>query len=474
MTQRGTWTTRGFDAFREGTFDNAGQDLYVSRAGVLQRLHQLDLNGDGKADLLVCNSQNHWESPPCYGYTWPLQAAERLEIPSAGSISGAVADLNGDGYDDLVLAMDYNGSRTDLNAFVYYGGPEGLGEHRKTELPAPQARSVVCGDFNGDGKPDLAIVCAGKLRVFYQTPLGFEPLRFADLDLPLAQLAAADLDGDGYDDLYAFGADGQALILWGGAEGLAADRVTEVRAARVAPAEAAEEDLTPEAEAVQPVGALPRVMSLGGKPHLFLPELKRFLLVPVAPDRTLGEPLAYPCAGAIAVAMGDATGDGHDDLAVASREARPEGERSWLVPGTAGGFDWDTALALPSAGACDVAIGDLDGDGRAEIVLCQDRTPDSFTHHSLVYRLQPDGAVAEIARLESHDARRVFIARPSPHPLPQVLIVNHRARRSGGDVDPVIYFYDDGFSADNCRRSRAGTAWMPSRWTWTTMAWRRS
>jgi len=54
-----TWTTRGFESFRQGQFGNAGQNLYVSRAGVLQRIHQYDLNGNGYLDLVFCNT-----SPP--------------------------------------------------------------------------------------------------------------------------------------------------------------------------------------------------------------------------------------------------------------------------------------------------------------------------------------------------------------------------------------------------------------------------
>ena len=46
-----TWTIQGFDAFRRGTFGNAGQNLYVSKAGVLQRIYRFDVNGDGWFDL---------------------------------------------------------------------------------------------------------------------------------------------------------------------------------------------------------------------------------------------------------------------------------------------------------------------------------------------------------------------------------------------------------------------------------------
>ena len=64
-----TWITEGFSAFRAGEFGNAGQNLYVSRAGVLQRILRFDLDGDGWLDLVLCNSQNHSECPPTYVYT---------------------------------------------------------------------------------------------------------------------------------------------------------------------------------------------------------------------------------------------------------------------------------------------------------------------------------------------------------------------------------------------------------------------
>ena len=51
-----TWTTHGFEAFRAGTFGNAGHNLYVSRAGILQCIHHFD--------LVICNNQAHYEMPP--------------------------------------------------------------------------------------------------------------------------------------------------------------------------------------------------------------------------------------------------------------------------------------------------------------------------------------------------------------------------------------------------------------------------
>ncbi|MDE2728847.1 MAG: VCBS repeat-containing protein, partial [Gemmatimonadota bacterium] len=116
-----SWITRGFEAFRRGAFSNGGQNLYVSRAGVLQRIHQFDLDRDGYVDLVFCNSQNHGEKPPVTVYHDVFGRTTSRFLPSDGARTGVVADLNGDGYDDLVVGMFYNGIRRDLNAFLYYG-----------------------------------------------------------------------------------------------------------------------------------------------------------------------------------------------------------------------------------------------------------------------------------------------------------------------------------------------------------------
>ena len=164
-TPNGVWIERSFSDFSDGTFGNAGQNLYVSRRGVLQRIYRYDVNRDGFFDLVFCNAQNHWEKPPAYVYANPLkEPTRRVKLPSDGSRTGTMADLDGDGFADLVLGMWQNGIRKDLNAFVYFGSPRGLSERRHLQLPAPRCQSVAAGDFNGDGNPDIAFLLLKTLR----------------------------------------------------------------------------------------------------------------------------------------------------------------------------------------------------------------------------------------------------------------------------------------------------------------------
>ncbi len=457
------WRTYGFEDFRRGECGNAGQNLYVSRAGVLQRIHQFDLNRDGYPDLIFCNSQNHWEKPPATVYRDIFGEPQRIELPSDGALAGAAVDLNGDGYDDLVLAMQYNGATFDTNAFVYYGAPDGWSERRMAHLPAPSCTAVAAGDFNGDGRPDLAFLCKGKLRLFYQTPLGLEPKRFVDLDIAGEQAAADDLDGDGYADLIVRDKEGGIRIYWGSPAGIQPDASTPVPCAAgiPRPADGADAELAKYAEWVSDAQPLVRSLRLAGQVYLFIPQRERTVLLPLAAGRAFGEPLILDCPQAMAAAVGDVNGDGYADLVIAGRQPWEGGQCSWVYWGGPAGFSDARRSRLSSYRACDVAVGDLDGDGCAEIVICQNQTPESFTHEARVYRGGPAGVGETPVRLVTEDARRAFIVRSSADPMPQVVFVNHSARAVKGHIPIYVYHGGPaGFAPDRRWEIPAGGAVM--------------
>jgi FG-GAP-like repeat len=464
----GAWTTRGFEAFRRGSFGDAGKNLYVSRAGVLQRIHCFDLNGDGYVDLPFCNSQEHWETPPTYVYQEPLLATAPVELNTEGARCGTLADLNGDGYDDLVLGMYYNGARKDLNAYIYYGSPQGLTEARRQLLPAPACTAVAAGDFDGDGRPDLAFLCAGKLRIFYQTMPAFEPKQFVDLEIVGEDLAAHDLDGDGYADLVVRQSDGQVKVYWGGPAGIMPGTVTTVPIAPEEPQSGLQATLETSyltfEESMEDARPFVKVLQVA-KSHqigrevllLFVARSKMAYLVPALPGRAFGPPIALPAHRTLSAAIGDADGDGYNDLVLACREQEDDREYSWIFWGGPDGFTASRTTRVPSQCACDVALADLNGDGRDEIVLCQHHDGESYTTHSLVYRVMPDRSISETVRLVTHDARRVLVSHAAPSRKPQIIFVNAASRRRLGDLPISIYLGGpDGF----CRERR----WTPRAW----------
>ena len=473
------WITRGFKAFRRGTFGNGGQNLYVSRAGVLQRIHQFDLDRDGHVDLVFCNSQDHGEKPPVSVYEDALGRADCRFLPSDGGRTGAVADLNGDGYDDLVVGMFYNGIRRDLNAYLYYGGPDGYGEGRVQYLPAPYCTSVAAGDFNGDGKPDLAFVSDGRLRLFYQTALGFEPKGFRDLDAAADQVAAdqveaGDLDGDGCADLVVRDREGKVSVCWGGPDGIDPNRSLKIpidadppdtRASASADTEHGgySEDVDPAASAdtehggypedVDPAVPLVSVVRIHATPHVFVARSDAAWLVPFHAGREPGAPARLSCRNAFAIAAGDVDGDGRTDLVVACVDRHDGSECSWLYHGAVDGFGDGRRTPIPSRNACDAVVGDLDGDGRCEIVICQTHTPESYTSNSLAYRWNGEGwsgeGLSAPRALETHDARRVLLARSPGDPVPRVVFINQFSRNLRGDIPVYVYHGGpDGFAPE--------------------------
>ena len=192
--------------------------------------------------------------------------------------------------------------------------------------PFWQGAGVVVADFDGDGNLDVAIAQSyingppphtGYVAIYLQTAPGTfaAPVRYRVGPDPWA-LAAGDLDGSGHVDLVA--------------------------------------TLPSTAPGVPDSGAISILRHDPSHPGAFLTA------------QTMGT-----AGGGDAVAIGDVTGDGHADIAVADGPISDAHAILFVQSATSPGtFSAPVSLSLgANRGSNDVAIHDMDGDGRGDIVL---------------------------------------------------------------------------------------------------------
>ncbi len=109
-----------------------------------------DVNGDGQADLVTANTKASVNSISVYMNRGAGTFSPRVDYRTARRPrSIAIADLNGDGTQDVATASETNTVSVLLNS--------GKGSFpKRIDYPAPQhPRSIAIGDMNGDRNPDL-------------------------------------------------------------------------------------------------------------------------------------------------------------------------------------------------------------------------------------------------------------------------------------------------------------------------------
>ena len=456
-----SWRIEGFEAFRGGSFGNAGQNIYVSRAGVLQRIFRYDLDGDGRFDIPFANCQEHHESAPSFIYD--AASGERVAtLPGQGALCGDVADLDGDGTHDVVIAGHHDMVSPFAAADIYFGGADGRwGERRHIRLQSPRALDCATGRFDATGRPAIVFAMPrwGFVRIYAQSEIGFEWGRFTDFKTKCDAIAAGDFDGDGFDDLACRDdATGEIAVFWGAPEGLDPARVSSTppvpEGELLGPEQKA--GLRSELEEECPPSRLMNAVRLGGRTCFTLSTGTKLVFFSASADREFERVLELDAPLAMSAATGDFDGDGFEDIAIAARapweRVLPAREvaggvavrhhASWIWRGSAAGFLPENRIVVPTRSATDVAA--LDN----MVLFSQCAWDGLYTNDALLYRFEDGEFVPEPRRFAGEDARRARLFR-TPGGEVRVALINHYGRRSDGYDKVVVYTGGpDGYSPD--------------------------
>lgn len=420
-----TWKHRGFDQFSKGRFDNGGDNLYVNSKGIIEMIHRFDVNNDGHVDLVFPNSHGYIERGPTWIYTQTKAAGKdwpRQQLANDSGWMSRVADVDSDGFLDLIVVNGENGVTSELNSYVYWGGPDGL-TGACTELATSGAYDVAAVDLTGNGLLDLILPSAWvdhhnpgeprPLHVYEQvTPRTFKDVsqQFDLTGIAALSVACEDLNGDGRPELVVanyreqFEYDTDSFIYWQTQNGF------DPASPQKLPTHYAQQvmlgDLDNDGNKEIIFAGGNRICIYWNRGGTFKPDDRTFI-------EAEGNSTMF-CAGSIRAEVADVDGDGRNELLIATRhgveihtqndlqkvkELLPLAYCGWVTAADLNGngrpdliaskyqdgktYECDSAVFfngpkgfskdhitwLPTAGAVGCTAGDLDGDGNPEIIF---------------------------------------------------------------------------------------------------------
>ena len=116
--------------------------------------YSYDLNDDGYEDVVV-SSYYRSNSYIFYGSSIGVPYTPSISLPTTFATGNTVADLNKDGYLDIIFCNFSDGTTTAVDSYIYWGSENEYSSSNRTALPTLGATAVSAYDLNYDGYPDI-------------------------------------------------------------------------------------------------------------------------------------------------------------------------------------------------------------------------------------------------------------------------------------------------------------------------------
>lgn len=368
-----------------------------------------DVSGDGVPDVELAGSQcpisTGCTSAGSYeGTVWVLLNNGSGSFPTftaypAGSgndpMSVALADVTGNDFLDVITAGEIGSSSTvssgavgvlpnDGNASFGYAATYDTGGGGSTP-------SAAVADVDGDGLPDIVAVDAsdpGKISLLRNTGSGTfgSPTSYPTGVQVVASVAVADVDGDGHPDVVTASND------TGGGAGIVSVLHNTGNGTFAAPETYTVDNSSYEHKLSVAVGDL----NGDGQPDLVVIDFMQSVatgsyvgavwVMLNHGDGTFGTPTRYLSSAPATqgdVAVADVNGDGHPDIVTASNYYTPNingtttdsGEVAVLLNQGDGTFGTATAYPTGVVSSESVAVADVNGDGKPDVITGNYGTP---------------------------------------------------------------------------------------------------